>query len=73
MEDPRATPSFPLSKRSISSAPPIARKVPGHRRLDSTAVYARVHDRTVAEDYYAAMDRVEQRLQIAPPADVHYA
>ncbi len=37
-------------------------------------VYARVHDQTVADDYYAAMDRVEQRLfvrargQIAPPA-----
>ncbi len=36
--------------------------------------YARVHDRTVADDYYAAMERVEQRLlvpargQIAPPA-----
>jgi hypothetical protein len=25
-------------------------------------------DRTVAEDYYAAMERVEQRLDIAPPA-----
>ena len=31
-------------------------------------IYARVHDKTVADDYYAAMDRVEQRLQIAPPA-----
>lgn len=31
-------------------------------------IYARVHDQTVAEDYYAAMDRVEQRLQIAPSA-----
>jgi hypothetical protein len=31
-------------------------------------IYARVHDQTVAGDYYAAMDRVEQRLQIAPPA-----
>jgi len=27
-------------------------------------IYARVRDRTVAEDYYAAMGRVEQRLQI---------
>lgn len=37
-------------------------------------IYARVHDQTVADDYYAAMERVEQRLfvpaqgQIAPPA-----
>jgi hypothetical protein len=28
-------------------------------------VYARAHDQTVAEDYYAAMRRVEQRLEIA--------
>ena len=27
-------------------------------------VYARAHDQTVAEDYFAAMERVEQRLQI---------
>jgi Flp pilus assembly CpaE family ATPase len=27
-----------------------------------------VHDQTVAEDYYAAMERVEQRLRIAPLA-----
>jgi integrase/recombinase XerC len=40
----------------------------GHKRLNSTMIYARVHDQTVAEDYYAAMDRVEQRLQITPPA-----
>jgi len=42
----------------------------GHKRLNSTMIYARVHDQTVAEDYYAAMDRVEQRLQLAPPAEV---
>ena len=30
-------------------------------------IYARVHDRTVAEDYYAAMEVVEKRLQVAPP------
>lgn len=38
----------------------------GHRRLNSTMIYARVHDQTVAEDYYLAMARVEQRLD-APP------
>jgi hypothetical protein len=27
---------------------------------------ARAHDQTVAEDYFAAMERVEQRLQIVP-------
>jgi hypothetical protein len=29
-------------------------------------IYARVHDQTVAEDYYLAMARVEQRMD-APP------
>jgi len=27
-------------------------------------IYARAHDQTVAEDYFAAMERVEQRLEI---------
>jgi hypothetical protein len=35
--------------------------------LNSTMVYARVHNRTVAEDYYAAMDVVERRLEVTPP------
>jgi len=29
-------------------------------------VYARAHDQTVAEDYFAAMQRVEERLDIMP-------
>jgi hypothetical protein len=36
-------------------------------------IYARVHDQTVADDYFAAMQRVEQRLDLAPipaPPDV---
>ncbi|HEY9825276.1 MAG TPA: tyrosine-type recombinase/integrase, partial [Stenomitos sp.] len=36
----------------------------GHKELSSTMVYARAHDQTVAEDYFAAMERVEQRLEI---------
>ena len=39
-------------------------KLLGYRRLNSTMVYARVHDRTVAEDYYAAMAQVENRLTL---------
>ena len=31
--------------------------------------YARVHDRTVAEDHYAAMEHVEQRMGMAPQAE----
>jgi hypothetical protein len=29
-------------------------------------IYARAHDQTVAEDYFAAMQRVEERLEILP-------
>jgi hypothetical protein len=28
-------------------------------------IYARVHDETVATDYYAAMQRIEKRLEIS--------
>ncbi len=38
----------------------------GHKELSSTMVYARAHDQTVADDYFAAMQRVEQRLEISP-------
>lgn len=38
----------------------------GHKELSSTMVYARAHDQTVADDYFRAMQRVEQRLQIVP-------
>jgi hypothetical protein len=37
----------------------------GHQRLNSTMIYARVHDRTVAEDYYAAMAQIEKSLDLA--------
>ncbi|MBI1881931.1 MAG: tyrosine-type recombinase/integrase [Chloroflexi bacterium] len=40
-------------------------KLMGHRHLNTTMIYARVHDRTVAEDYYAAMDQIEQGLDLA--------
>jgi hypothetical protein len=30
-------------------------------------IYARAHDQTVAEDYFSAMARVEERLEIVPP------
>jgi site-specific recombinase XerD len=34
----------------------------GHKALNTTMIYARVHDKTVAEDYYGAMGEVEKRL-----------
>lgn len=36
----------------------------GHRKLNSTMIYARVHDQTVEEDYFSAMNRVEKRLEL---------
>lgn len=43
----------------------------GHKELSTTMIYARIHDKTVAEDYYAAMRLVEQRLELAgePPVE----
>ena len=38
----------------------------GHKKLNTTMIYARAHDQNVAEDYFAAMQRVEQRLDIVP-------
>jgi hypothetical protein len=40
-------------------------KLLGHQRLNSTMIYAHVHDRTAAQDEYAAMDRIEQRLIVS--------
>jgi hypothetical protein len=41
----------------------------GHKKLNTTMVYARAHDQTVEADYFAAMERVEQRLDLAPAAE----
>lgn len=36
----------------------------GHKKLNSTMIYARVYDQTVADDYYMAMNSVEKRLEL---------
>lgn len=36
----------------------------GHKKLGTTMVYARVHDQTMADDYYMAMRHIEQRLDL---------
>jgi len=36
----------------------------GHKRLNTTMIYARAHDATVANDYFAAMEVVEQRMEL---------
>jgi hypothetical protein len=35
----------------------------GHQRLQTTLTYARLHDQTIATDYYTAMAVIEERLQ----------
>lgn len=36
----------------------------GHKKLNTTMVYARAYDKTVETDYFAAMGRIEQRLEL---------
>jgi cytosine/adenosine deaminase-related metal-dependent hydrolase len=38
----------------------------GHKKLSTTMIYARAYDQVVADDYFAAMSRAEQRMEIAP-------
>jgi len=38
----------------------------GHKRLNTTMIYARAHDQTVADDYFGAMQRIEQRMEVVP-------
>ncbi|MBI5028893.1 MAG: tyrosine-type recombinase/integrase [Chloroflexi bacterium] len=42
----------------------------GHKRLNSTMIYARAHDKTVADDYYRAMTEIENRLAVADAVPV---
>ena len=44
----------------------------GHKRLSTTLIYTQIHNETVAEDYFTAMEMVEQRLvnQLPPEQDV---
>lgn len=39
-------------------------KLLGHERLQTTLVYARVHDQTVADDYFRAMSQIEGALDL---------
>lgn len=45
-------------------------KLLDHRRLNSTMIYTRVHDRTAAEDYYAAMAQIEKNLDLTADTDI---
>lgn len=39
----------------------------GHRHLNTTLTYARIHDQTVADDYFTAMTLIEKRLEVQEP------
>ena len=41
----------------------------GHKKISTTMVYARAHDQTVAEDYFAAMEKVERRFEMGVDTD----
>jgi site-specific recombinase XerD len=45
-------------------------KLLGHQSLNTTMTYARVHDRTVADDYYSAMEQVERRIDLVGSASI---
>jgi site-specific recombinase XerD len=45
-------------------------KLLGHRQLSTTMVYAKVHDQNVSADYYAAMARIETRLELDKGVEV---
>lgn len=40
----------------------------GHRRLNSTMIYAKAHDETVATDYFTAMETIEGKLVSSLPS-----
>jgi site-specific recombinase XerD len=43
----------------------------GHKRLNSTMVYARVHDQTVANDYFTAMSVIEEQMYLQLAAEAN--
>ena len=45
-------------------------KILGHKSLDTTLRYARAYDVTVADSFYAAMEKVEERLAIEPVEEI---
>lgn len=45
-------------------------KLMGHRQLATTMIYAKAHDQNVSADYYAAMARIETRLELDKGVEV---
>jgi len=44
-------------------------KILGHKRLNTTMIYARAYDETVEKDYFRAMSSVEKRLELLDEAE----
>lgn len=44
-------------------------KLLGHKRLNTTMIYARAYDETVEEDYFRAMSSVEKRMELLDEAE----
>jgi len=36
----------------------------GHQRIDTTMIYAQVHNKSVSDDYYTAMSQIEKQLDL---------
>jgi integrase len=49
---------------------PSIQRFLGHKRLNTTMVYAKIHDHKVAEDYYDGMEHIEKRMSLAAMGDV---
>jgi hypothetical protein len=56
-------PAFPALRQILQNDDEIE-MLSKVQRTSNTMIYARAHDQTVAEDYFAATQRVEQRLEI---------
>ncbi len=44
-------------------------RILGHKNIRTTLIYAKAYDQTVADDFYAAMARVEARLSLIPAGE----
>jgi len=55
----------------LNSGCPVTsiQKLLGHKKLNTTMVYARAYDATVEADYFAAMGRIEQRLKLVEESE----
>ncbi len=50
---------------SLNSAPIVTvQAILGHKNVDTTLIYARLYDGTIAADYYRAMTMVERQLAL---------